>query len=261
MPEAYALAADTIAGLPCLTLAGRETPTDAPLAVILHGLGRHKESTLAGLYALARRGLRALAFDARLHGERPGAEAREGRLQADYVLTMAEIIEGTAQDLSPLLDAMNVSEAAVHGISLGGYVAYAALTMEPRLTVAAVAMGSPDWLGPLREMGLAPGHPVYDAVAARSPLERAAETYPRAPCFCCTATRTTSSPSRVTWPSTTASGPSTTLTPTAWNWSYTPASATSTRTKCWTVRPPGSPASCASANINLPKLQIMQKYR
>ena len=69
----------------------------------------------------------------------------------------------------------------MHGISLGGYVAYAALLVEPRLSVAAVAMGSPDWLGPLREMGLVPGHPIYDAVAARSPLEHAADTYPPRP--------------------------------------------------------------------------------
>ena len=180
MSESYALVAETIADLPCLTPAPQDVP-DAPLAVVLHGLGRHKESALTTLYLFARCGLRALAFDARLHGARPGAEGREARLQTDYVFTMAEIVEGTAQDLSLLLDAQGVTQAAVHGVSLGGYVAYAALAADPRLAVGAMAMGSPDWLEPLRGMGLAPGHPVYDAIAARSPLERAAELYPPRP--------------------------------------------------------------------------------
>ena len=166
-------------------------PPGAPLALVLHGLGRHKESALASLYALARHGLRALAFDARLHGERLGADGREERLQMDYVLTMAEIIEGTAQDMSDLLDELSITQAAVHGISLGGYVAYAALLTDPRLSVAAVAMGSPDWLEPLLEMGLTPGHPLYDAIAARSPLERAAATYPPRPLLMLHGDRTT----------------------------------------------------------------------
>ena len=49
MPEAYALAAETIAGLPCLSLARRDTPPETPLAIVLHGLGRHKESALPSL--------------------------------------------------------------------------------------------------------------------------------------------------------------------------------------------------------------------
>ena len=90
-------------------------------------------------------------------------------------------MKGRRRTCHALLDELNVSQAGVHGISLGGYVAYAALVPEPRLSVAAVAMGSPDWLGPLREMGLAPGHPLYDAIAARSPLELATATYPPRP--------------------------------------------------------------------------------
>ena len=181
MSQRFVLTDEVLAGLPCLTMAGEGVPSDAPLSVILHGLGRHKESTLPALYAVARHGLRALAFDARLHGDRDGAAGRDLRLQTDYVFTMAEIIEGTAQDLSRLLDHLGPVRAGVHGISLGGYVAYAALAHEPRLIAAAVAMGSPDWLGPLRELGLAPGHPIYEAIAARSPLERAAESYPPRP--------------------------------------------------------------------------------
>ncbi len=179
MPDAYALNTPTLAGIPCLMLAPADAPADPPTAIVLHGLGRHKEATLPILYAFARHGLRAVAPDARLHGVRPGEADRDGRLDADYFGTMAEIIEGTSQDVSLLLDALGMAQAAIHGVSLGGYVAFAAMADDPRLSIGAVAMGSPDWLEPLRDAGLGPGHPVYDAVAARSPLERAAVFPPR----------------------------------------------------------------------------------
>ena len=179
MSEAFSLVAETLVGLPCLTLAGQGSAPDAPPALVLHGLGRNKESVLPTLYAFARRGLRALAFDAHLHGERPGAGEREMRLAASYPVTMAEIIEETTGDVSQLLDHLGASRAGVHGISMGGYVAFAALAADPRLVVGAVAMGSPDWLEPLHDLGLTPGHPFYEAVAARSPLERAANYPPR----------------------------------------------------------------------------------
>jgi alpha-beta hydrolase superfamily lysophospholipase len=179
MSEQLLLQSHSIADLPYLMLAADDAPTDAPIAVILHGLGRHKESTLPILYAFARRGLRAIALDARLHGLRSGHDMREQRLQSDYLGTMAEIFEGTTQDLSRLLDALGVSRAAIHGVSLGGYIAFAAMADDSRFAVGAMAIGSPDWLEALRAGGMTPGNPIYDAVAARSPLERASVFPPR----------------------------------------------------------------------------------
>ena len=74
------------------------------------------------------------------------------------------MIEGTARDVSRLLDHLGASRAAIHGISLGGYITFAALVAEPRLYSASVAMGSPDWTSALRRFGLGPGHPAYDRV-------------------------------------------------------------------------------------------------
>jgi pimeloyl-ACP methyl ester carboxylesterase len=136
-------------------------------------------SVLPILYAFARRGLRAVSLDARLHGLRTGHETREQRLQSDYLGTMAEIIEGTTQDLSLLLEAVGVTRAAIHGVSLGGYIAFAAMADDPRFIAGAVAIGSPDWLETLRDAGMTPGNPIYDAVASRSPLERASVFPPR----------------------------------------------------------------------------------
>ena len=172
MPEHYTLSHEWLAeDLPTLSVASAGSDADSPLVLVLHPMGSRKEKMLAGLYAFARRGFRAVAVDAPLHGERPHADERETRLQADFFGTSAAMIEGTARDVSRLLDALGASRAAAHGVSLGGYSVFAALLSEPRLVAASVAIGSPDWAGPLRSFGLGPGHPLYDRAAATSPLQ------------------------------------------------------------------------------------------
>ncbi len=183
MTHTYSLTSDAAAGgaLPFLTLAHSGLADDAPVVLVLHGLGRGKEHMLPSLYAFAREGFRAVALDARLHGERPDAPGREQRLQDEHIPTLYEMIAGTASDVTLLLDHLGVARAAVHGVSLGGYITFAALLAEPRLTVATVAMGSPDWLGGLRGLGFGPGHAAYDAVARLNPLDLAAQSYPPRP--------------------------------------------------------------------------------
>jgi len=44
---------------------------------------------------------------------------------------------------------------------------------DPRIQVAAIAMGTPDWGGMLEMMGLTRAHPMFDMVDAMSPLSRA----------------------------------------------------------------------------------------
>ncbi len=170
MPE-YILSEERLADdLPSLAVARADAPADAPLVVVLHPLGSRKEKTLPGLLAFARAGFRAVSIDTRLHGERPNAEERETRLQADFFGTSSEMVEGTARDVSRLLDTLGADRAAVHGVSLGGYIAFAALVTEPRLEAASVAIGSPDWAAPMRAFGLGPGNPFYDLAVASSPL-------------------------------------------------------------------------------------------
>ncbi len=178
MPD-YTLTSEIIAGdLPCLTIAPIGLPKEGPLALLLHGLGGRKEKMLPALYDVASLGCRAVALDARLHGGRANAGERDARLQADYFGTTAEMIEGTAQDVSRLLDHFAPRCAGMHGISLGGYITFAALLAEPRLQVASVALGSPDWLGPLRRFGLHAGHPIFDRAAALNPLTLLPDTLP-----------------------------------------------------------------------------------
>lgn len=182
MAERYALSHEWPAGdLPGLVVLREGLQADAPMVIALHGLGGRKEKMLPALYEFARTGCRAVAIDVRLHGERPDAEAREARLGADYFGSTADMIEGTARDVSRLLDHFGPARAAVHGVSLGGYIAFAALIAEPRLQVATVAMGSPDWIGPLRRFGLGPGHPAYDRAVRLNPLDLLPQTLPPRP--------------------------------------------------------------------------------
>lgn len=182
MAETYTLSHEWIAGdLPCLSVAREDRASGAPLIVVLHGLRSCKEALLPSLYEFARHGFRAVALDTWMHGERPETAAREVAMGADYLAATAKIIEGTAQDVTRLLDHFGASEAGIHGISLGGYITFAALLTEPRLYAASVAMGSPDWVGPLRRFGLGPGHPAFDRAAALNPLDLLPQMLPPRP--------------------------------------------------------------------------------
>ena len=182
MRKTLTLTLETLMGdIPCLVAAPLNLPSEAPLVFVLHGLGSRKEKMLTALYELASAGLRAVVLDARLHGERLDAGEREERLNRDYFGATSEMIEGTAQDISHLVDHFAPTCAGIHGISLGGYITFAALLAEPRLAAASVALGSPDWIGPLRRFGLGPGHPAWDRAAALNPLDLLPKLLPPRP--------------------------------------------------------------------------------
>ena len=182
MTENYTLTWEELPeGLQVLAVARAGLATDAPLVLVLHPLGSRKEKMLPGLYAFARAGFRAVAPDLPLHGDRIGADAREIEMQANFFGTSAAIIEGAAREVPRILDVLGAERAAIHGISLGGYSTFAALLTEPRLVAASVAIGSPDWAGPLRANGLGPGNPLYDRAAAISPLTLLPDLLPPRP--------------------------------------------------------------------------------
>lgn len=182
MAETYVMTAEKSAGdVPCLIVAREGLAVDAPLVLMLHGLNSRKEKMLPALYEFARLGCRAVAPDAFLHGDRPDAGDRESRLQTEYLAATTEMIEETTRDISRLLDYFQPVRAAIHGISLGGYITFGALVAEPRLNVASVAMGSPDWLGPLKRWGLGAGHPAFDRAAVLNPLDHAPQAIPPRP--------------------------------------------------------------------------------
>ena len=156
-----------------------EGATEPPLVIVLHGLRSIKENYLKTSYRFAQRGFRAVAMDLRQHGERDHAGDRDAHLEAAYVPTMLAIIEKSVADIGAVIDHFGAAKAAIHGVSLGGIITFAALLAEPRLTVAAVAMGTPDWAGMLKTIGLTPEHPQFAFIEAASPLARATAIAPR----------------------------------------------------------------------------------
>ena len=158
-----------------LTPEGGET---APLVICLHGLGSHKESLFNTAISFCRKGFRTVGMDLARHGRRPGSETREAMLDIDYIGTMFGMIQQSVKDVTRIVDFFGAPRAAVHGISLGGIVIFAGIIGEPRIEVASVAMGSPDWIGLAEALGMDPHHPAVDHIARCSPLEQAERMHP-----------------------------------------------------------------------------------
>lgn len=179
-------AVTTDSGLAYLELAASAATTpeppsghELPVVLVLHGLRSQKENALKAAYLFAAAGFRVITPDLAMHGERVGRAERDALLASAYTATVLEIIQGSVADTARLLDELGVEKAAVHGLSLGGIVAFAALLDEPRLAVTSVALGSPDWLGLNQQLGPPTDAATAQAIYRMSPLTRAEAMAPR----------------------------------------------------------------------------------
>lgn len=115
-------------------------PEGDPRATVLvyHGLTACKETQRKELHDLAFAGYRAVGVDAVGHGERrrPGPGTHR---------EVIEIVDATAAEVPRLLDRLGEGPFAIAGISMGGYVTFAAASREPRLRTAVSILGCPDW--------------------------------------------------------------------------------------------------------------------
>lgn len=180
MPSTYRIIHDRLgADITYLAVEPEKADSETRLVLCLHGLHSDKESMLETAYRFARRGFRAVAVELALHGEREGAATRAKGLETGYTATMTRIIEGSVADIVALLDHFGSGRVGVHGLSMGGVVAFAAVLADPRLATASIAMGSPDWVGILESMGVPPDHPQMVEIRQASPLSRAAGFAPR----------------------------------------------------------------------------------
>lgn len=129
-----------------LHLEGR---TAGPLVIVQHGYTGNKESVLTLGLQIAGRGYRVILPDARLHGERRTQDF-EARFGADFERTFLEVIEGTAEDVSKLIDAFADGPVGMVGISMGGFITHLTLTQDKRIEVAVPLIGSPSFWAPVR---------------------------------------------------------------------------------------------------------------
>ena len=119
--------------------------------LVYHGLAASKEVQRKECEALAEAGLLAVAVDAVGHGERryPNFESQISSSQAFH--HMLDMIHRSANEIPAIVNALEAllgtraGRFGITGISMGGYIAYAAPAREPRLAAIAPVLGSPDW--------------------------------------------------------------------------------------------------------------------
>ncbi|PIQ24596.1 hypothetical protein COW36_11300 [bacterium (Candidatus Blackallbacteria) CG17_big_fil_post_rev_8_21_14_2_50_48_46] len=131
----------------------REQASHKGAVFFYHGLGSAKEQSLKELESLAAHGFLAIGIDNRGHGARRYAdfEARFSGENPDFGSELIAAVRATAAELPHLIDAylaegwIQPEKLGLVGVSMGGYIAYAAILAEPRLKAVSVILGSPYW--------------------------------------------------------------------------------------------------------------------
>jgi len=124
-----------------------------PLVLWFHGFGVGKEVHETELARVASLGFLAAGVDAVGHGARrlPDLDARIAAPREEARATMLALAEATALEVPLLVRALaseglaDPTHVAVVGISMGGYLVYRALLVEPSIRAAIAILGSPEW--------------------------------------------------------------------------------------------------------------------
>jgi len=138
---------DGIPTLSCFKNDGRQKP----LVILSHAFQSSKEFWQAKMKTLVRKGYYAVALDNRGHGERrePDFKAQVLTLDGFNLYEVRRLIKETADDIPLLInhfiaeDQIDSSRIGMIGVSMGGFVAFRALMIENRITVAAPIIASP----------------------------------------------------------------------------------------------------------------------
>jgi pimeloyl-ACP methyl ester carboxylesterase len=137
-----------------------EPPDGAsPRAAVLlfHGFGVDKSVHRPELDRIAAAGFLAIGIDAAGHGERrlPDLDARIAAPRDEAKRTMLELAYETAAEVPALVDAIGMP-VAIAGISMGAFIVYRTVPLEPRIRVAVAILGEPesDDPSPFRDVAL-----------------------------------------------------------------------------------------------------------
>lgn len=128
-----------------------------PAVIVLHGTGGNKEGVAANLRDLARRGMLAIAIDARYHGARVPGGAHGAREYNDAILRAYRepdpkrqehpFYYDTVYDLWRTVDYLQTrpdvdrERVGMMGFSMGGIEAWLAAATDPRIRVVVPAIG------------------------------------------------------------------------------------------------------------------------
>lgn len=145
--------------MPTPPLLAVEPPDGAsPRAAVLlfHGFGADKSVHRPELERIAAAGFRAIGVDAAGHGERrlPDLDARIAAPREEAMQTMLDLAMETAAEVPALVDGLAMPVAIV-GISMGAFLVYHLLPLEPRIRVAVAILGEPPSDDPAPYAGVA----------------------------------------------------------------------------------------------------------
>ncbi|MCB9637442.1 MAG: alpha/beta fold hydrolase [Myxococcales bacterium] len=135
--------------VPCL-MGQPHAQKNAPVVILMHGLGAQKEVQANEMFHLCDAGWGAVVPDAPHHGERKDGTL-EALEQADPLTRhrmFLELVNEWARELPGLCGALQeqgIQVRALAGISFGAYAAFKALASHLRLPVGITLLGSPSW--------------------------------------------------------------------------------------------------------------------
>lgn len=137
-----------LSGVPVLLFRNCHT-TNGQLLILSHGFLGNKDGIADQLGAaqLAHLGYVVAAMDNRAHGDR--SDGTLNVQQPISLLRLRTLIKESADDVSNVVDALlgelGPMRVAMAGVSMGGFVTWRALVLDPRITVAVPILASPYW--------------------------------------------------------------------------------------------------------------------
>jgi pimeloyl-ACP methyl ester carboxylesterase len=139
--------------VPLLAASAEDARGALPLVLWFHGFGVDKEVHRPELERVAAAGFLAVGVDAAGHGERrlPDLDARQAAPREQALRTMIELAERTAYEVPRIIRALveegraDAGRVAIAGVSMGGYVVYRTVVVEPLVRAAVAILGSPEW--------------------------------------------------------------------------------------------------------------------
>ena len=140
-------------GIP-LVFCEKEHPQPIKRCILFyHGFKGAKEKNLRELNSLAEQGYFVVGVDAVGHGARiyPDFDARFAGDSSTSNSEFIKVVCESAAEVPYLIDTLNtmytIKSFGIAGISMGGFITYAAILQERRLQAAVSILGSPHWEG------------------------------------------------------------------------------------------------------------------
>ena len=153
MHPAVAFEPRTVGGVPLLLAFPATGDAPHPVVFWFHGFGVDKEVHRKELEQLAQAGFLAVGVDAAGHGERrlPDLDERQAAPHEQALRTMIQLVTHTADELPAVVRALaedglaDAERVGAVGVSMGGYLVYRAVLVEPSIRAAVAILGSPEW--------------------------------------------------------------------------------------------------------------------